>query len=94
MSKNNINNKINSLCESLASLTEAQAVRDFLIDLCTPAELTAMSERLAIVPLLNAGKSYREINQLTGISTTTIGRVARTLKSGQGYKQLLETETT
>jgi len=43
--------------------------------------------------MLDAGKkSYREINALTGVSTTTIGRVARFLKDEphQGYRTVLD----
>ena len=53
----------------------------FLIDLCTPAELKALSERWHVAQLLDKGEmSYREIYALTGVSTTTIARVARFLK--------------
>ncbi|MEQ4575448.1 MAG: YerC/YecD family TrpR-related protein [Gammaproteobacteria bacterium] len=53
-------------------------------DLCTPAELEAMADRWRVVPLLVQGVPYREIHDLTGVSVTTIGRVARTLEHGTG----------
>jgi len=65
----------------------------FLIDLCTPAELRALAERWHVAQLLDAGQqSYRDINALTGVSTTTIGRVARFLKDEpyQGYRTVLD----
>ena len=37
-----------------------------------------------VVPLLLKGVPYREIHDLTEVSVTTIGRVARTLESGTG----------
>jgi len=63
------------------------------VDLCTPAELRALAERWHVAKLLDAGEqSYRDINALTGISTTTIGRVARFLKDEphQGYRAVLD----
>nr|WP_284347006.1 Trp family transcriptional regulator [Xanthomonas oryzae] len=56
-----------------------RARQAFLRDLCTPAELEAMADRWRVVPLLVKGVPYREIHELTQVSVTTIGRVARTL---------------
>jgi len=68
-------------------------MQKFLTDLCTPAELRALSERWHVAQILDRGEqSYREINALTGVSTTTIGRVARFLKDEphQGYRNVLD----
>lgn len=73
-----------SLCAAIASLNSVDECRAFLRDLCTPAELQALSDRWAVVGLLQAGLPYREINKQTGVSVTTIGRVARYLVSGNG----------
>lgn len=75
---------LQALSRALAALTRADDVRAFLQDLCTPAELEAMSDRWRVVPLLLKGVPYREIHDLTEVSVTTIGRVARTLESGTG----------
>lgn len=63
-----------------------------LVDLCTPAELRALSERWRVAEMLDEGElSYRDISAQTGVSTTTIGRVARFLKDEPhgGYRLLL-----
>ena len=75
---------LQALSEALAALGQAQEVLAFLEDLCTPAELEAMSDRWRVVPLLLKGVPYREIHDLTQVSVTTIGRVARTLERGAG----------
>ena len=62
-------------CSACAAPRE---VRAFLEDLCTPAELEAMTDRWRVVPLLLEGVPYREIHDRTRVSVTTIGRVART----------------
>lgn len=71
-------------------------MQSVLVDLCTPAELRALSERWRVAQMLADGsKSYRDISAETGVSTTTIGRVSRFLKDEPygGYRLMLETET-
>ncbi|MGJ8559604.1 MAG: YerC/YecD family TrpR-related protein [Litorimonas sp.] len=87
---------LNELCDALSRIDEAEAMRSVLVDLCTPAELRALSERWRVAQMLAEGeKSYREISAETGVSTTTIGRVSRFLKDEPhgGYRLLLETMT-
>ncbi|MBD8643438.1 MULTISPECIES: YerC/YecD family TrpR-related protein [unclassified Stenotrophomonas] len=72
------------LAAALAALSSAEQVTAFLRDLCTPAELEALSDRWKVVPLLQQGVPYREIHELTGVSVTTTGRVARSLEHGHG----------
>lgn len=80
-----------ALCEALASLHSAEECHDFLRDLCTPAELQALVDRWQVVALLEEALPYRRINELTGVSVTTIGRVARFLNDGfGGYALALE----
>ena len=75
---------LKALARALAALDRSQDVQAFLRDLCTPAELEAMADRWRVVPLLRKGVPYREIHDLTGVSVTTIGRVARSLEHGAG----------
>lgn len=80
-----------ALATVLADLTDVPVMQDFLKDLCTPAELIAMAERLRIVSLLNTGASYREVAEQAGVSVTTVGRVARSMRYGSGgYKKVLD----
>ena len=72
------------LYTAIAALRDAEEVRAFFRDLCTPAELQAMADRWAVVDYLARGLPYREIHSLTGVSVTTIGRVARCLAAGNG----------
>jgi len=81
------------LAKALFSAKDTAELERFLVDLCTPAELRALSERWHIAKLLDKGDlSYREINTQTGVSTTTIGRVARFLNEEphQGYRAILD----
>jgi TrpR-related protein YerC/YecD len=72
------------LAEALLTLRSVEECRAFLRDLCTPAELQAMADRWAVVRDLERGLPYREIHGHTGVSVTTIGRVARYFAQGSG----------
>ena len=77
-----------ALCQAILTLRTVDECRDFLRDLCTPAELQALADRWTVVGLLQAGMPYREIAKQTGVSVTTIGRVARYLGAGHGGYEL------
>jgi TrpR-related protein YerC/YecD len=79
---------LDALACAVAGLASGDEVRAFLVDLCTPAELEAIADRWKVVPLLAEGVPYREIHDRTGVSVTTIGRVARTLERGAGGYRL------
>jgi len=80
--------RLGGLVEAVLALREADEVRRFLVDLCTPAELEAMADRWAVVPELAEGRAYRDIHDRTGVSVTTVGRVARCLALGAGGYRL------
>ncbi len=73
-----------ALFEAIISLRTAEECRNFFKDLCTPAELQALVDRWQVVEYLEQGLPYRKIHDLTGVSVTTIGRVARFLTDGFG----------
>lgn len=81
------------LAEALVQLKDKAEARALLADLCTPAEIHTLAERWHVAKLLDAGElTYREIHDATGVSTTTIVRVARFLKQEDngGYRMLLD----
>lgn len=73
-----------SLYAAVLTLRTVEEMRAFFRDLCTPAELEAMADRWAVVECLSRNLPYREIHRQTGVSVTTIGRVARYMDSGHG----------
>lgn len=77
-----------SLYKAFLTLEKPVEVRQFLLDLCTPSELEAIVDRWWTASLLKQGLSYREISEITGVSVTTIGRVARFLNMGEGGYRL------
>jgi TrpR-related protein YerC/YecD len=80
-----------ALYRAVLALETDTECRQFFEDLCTPAELEALIDRWSVVPLIEKGLSYRRIHDLTGVSVTTIGRVARFLSAGNGgYRTVLD----
>ena len=78
-----------SLFEGIASLHDGKEVALFLEDLCTPQEIETMTDRWVAAQALQEGKPYRKIHEETGVSVTTVGRVARSLSYGHGGYQLI-----
>lgn len=72
------------LFEAIATIKTAVEARSFLQDLCTPAEIQAMADRWRVVAMIKVGKPYRQIYDETGVSVTTVGRVARCITMGEG----------
>ncbi len=82
-----------SLYKAFLTLDNPSEVRQFLLDLCTPSEFEAMVDRWWTASLLREGRSYRDISDVTGVSVTTIGRVARYMNMGEGgYRLALRRE--
>jgi TrpR-related protein YerC/YecD len=78
------------LFEIITKLENRDESWRFFCDLCTPAEINSMIERWRVAQLLNEGHSYRQINEMTGVSTATITRVAKFLRpNDSGYRMVL-----
>jgi TrpR-related protein YerC/YecD len=81
------------LCRALLTPTNVEEMTRLLADLCTPAEVRTLAERWHVARLLDGTDlSYREIHDATGVSTTTIVRVARFLKQEpyQAYRMAMK----
>jgi TrpR-related protein YerC/YecD len=81
------------LCAALLAPLDAAEMRRLLTDLLTPAELRTLAERWHVARLLDGTDlSYREIHEATGVSTTTVVRVARFLRQEphQGYRRTID----
>ena len=90
---NDGHHRLVELFDALSLLDNKDEARRFILDLCTPQEIKALKERWKVAQLLNCRElSYRDINQITAASLTTIGRVARFLKEehNNGYQLMLD----
>ncbi|WP_119342702.1 YerC/YecD family TrpR-related protein [Facilibium subflavum] len=80
---------IKALFQALASLGNAHEVEKVFEDLCTPAEISAMADRWRAVREIKAQKPYRQIYAETGVSVTTVTRIARCITHGAGGYNLM-----
>ena len=82
--------RLDNLFKVIEALKGESTVRDFLEDLCTPAELRSMADRWRVANLLFEEVSYRNIYEQTGVSTATVTRVSRAMSYGSGgYRHAL-----
>lgn len=77
-----------ALYEAILVMRDVQECAAFFKDLATPAELEALADRWRVVGLLKQELPYRVIAERTGVSVTTIGRVARCLADTSGGYEL------
>ncbi len=78
------------LFRAILSLQNIEECYDFFEDLCTVAEMKAMSQRLHVARMLRNHHIYSDIVEKTGASTATISRVNRSLHYGsEGYDTVL-----
>ena len=79
------------LYKAVLELKSVEECAAFFEDLCTIQEIEAISQRLDVAIELHKGKSYTEVNKLTGASTATICRVSKALNYGDGgYMTVIE----
>ena len=89
MKKEKIDTK--RLYRAILSLKTQDECAAFFDDICTYQEIESLVQRLEVAILLNQGKSYIDINKLTGASTATICRVSKALNYGDGgYNAVIE----
>jgi TrpR-related protein YerC/YecD len=82
---------VDELLGVITRLDRTDDTRRFFRDLCTINELQAMSQRWAVVRMLDSGLHYAEISKRTGASTATITRIASWLNHGEGgYRAMLD----
>ena len=81
------------LCAALLTPRSGAEMAKLLTDLCTPQEIRTLAERWHVARLLDGtDMSYRDIHEATGVSTTTVVRVARFLRQEphRGYRRAID----
>lgn len=79
---------LEQLFKAVLALRDVEECYRFFDDLCTVAELKAMSQRFAVAGLILQGEKYEDIERATGASSATISRVKRFVEYGAGGYQL------
>ena len=82
---------LDELAGAIRTLRTLDEVTRFLRDLCTRAELEALSHRWRTARLIDEGMPYLEIAERVPTSTATVTRVAQWVRHGAGgYRVALE----
>jgi TrpR-related protein YerC/YecD len=79
---------IESLYDAILSLEDLGEAKMFFRDLLTEREIEELAERWKAARLLAEGVPYTQIVERTGLSSTTVARVARWVKQGAGGYRL------
>jgi len=81
-------NDIEELYRAILSLKDMKEAKPFFRDLLTEGEIYEFAERWKVARLLASGVPYIKIIERTGLSSTTVARVARWVKKGTGGYRL------
>ena len=85
------NAKRKVLAQAILALETEEDCNLLLEDLCTIKEIEDMAHRFEIAYLLSQGKTFIDVEKLTGASSATISRVNRCLEYGAGgYRLILD----
>lgn len=85
------NSKTEELFEAVLALKNKDEARRFFRDLLTEAELIEFGNRWKAVRMLDQNISYTTIRGKTGLSSATIARISKWLKTGKnGYRLMLD----
>ena len=80
-----------TLLQALLSLESPDQARRFLRDLMTEKEISEFSKRLKAAEMLTEKIPYSTIEKQTGLSSTTVARVAKWLNGKEGgYREILQ----
>jgi len=83
-------NKNKKLIQAILVIKSDDEAKRFLRDLMTEKEIEEFSKRLQAAEMLTDKISYSEIERKTGLSSTTVARVAKWLNGSQGgYKTII-----
>ncbi|MFA6739359.1 MAG: YerC/YecD family TrpR-related protein [Bacilli bacterium] len=85
-----MDHQVHELYQAFLQLETVEECEAFLKDLCTIKEVQAMAQRWHAARLLASGKTFLQIEALTGISSTTLSRVSQAYQYGKGYRELVK----
>ena len=77
------------LLEAILALKNADEAKRFLRDLLTAEEIEEFATRLEAARLLSRDVQYNAISESTGLSSTTIARMAKWLRGSLGGYRLI-----
>ena len=85
----NWDKKAERLVNAILALENADEAKRFLRDLMTPREINEFANRFEAASLLSKDVQYNAISESTGLSSTTIARIAKWLNGSLGGYRLI-----
>lgn len=83
--------ELKTLSSAILALETEEECGKFLTDLMTAREIASMAQRITVAKLLRDKKTFTQIEEETGMSSTTIARINRCLQYGaDGYSLVLD----
>jgi len=82
-------NKTEDLMKAILALESKQEAKMFFRDLLTEKEILELGNRWKAVRMLDAKKTYYEIEKETGLSSTTVARISKWFQEGTGGYSLM-----
>lgn len=83
--------EIDALFDAIISLKSREECYAFFEDLCTPKEVSDMTQRYETARMLLNGDTYEQITERFSVSSTTISRINRCIQTGAGgYRMAIE----
>lgn len=83
------NRDATDLLRCLLRLRSLSRAKRFIRDLMTEDEIRMIVDRWRVARSLAAGRTYRQIEEQTGLSSRTIARISRWLREGEGGYRLI-----
>lgn len=86
-----IEEKSPDLLQVFLSLQDEEEAKAFFRDIFSERDLREFAMRWEVAKMLDAGKTYEQIQEKTGAAMETISKISRWLKEGTGgYKMMIE----
>lgn len=87
MAKVNLEKDKKLLVDTLRKLKSSKDLNSFLDDLLTEEEILDLAQRLKIAKFILERKTYDEIAEKVGTSTSTVSKIGQIIKYGKGGLQ-------
>lgn len=87
MVKVNLDKDRKLLVDTLRKLKSSKDLSNFIDDLLTEEEILDLAQRLKIAKLILEEKTYDEIAEKVGTSTSTVSKIGQVIKYGKGGLQ-------
>lgn len=81
MRNNELKYEFDAISTVLSRISSKDAIFNFLSDLMTEKEMVEFSRRFEVAKMLDKDMSYSLIEKKTGMSSTTIAKISKALKS-------------